>query len=153
MTVVPYLEGERTPDRPDATGAIHGLQLANATPAALARATVEGLLCGLADGLDALAAQGASIDRVVLVGGGARSDAVCRIAPSVFGQPVLVPAPGEYVADGAAWVHAGGPAAPTWSVGDTARYEADPVPQVRERCVSSPPPAAAPAHARLPATS
>jgi xylulokinase len=137
MTVVPYLEGERTPDRPDATGAIHGLQLANATPAALARATVEGLLCGLADGLDALAAQGASIDRVVLVGGGARSDAVCRIAPSVFGQPVLVPAPGEYVADGAArqaaWVHAGGPAAPTWSVGDTARYEADPVPQVRER--------------------
>jgi len=157
MTVVPYLEGERTPDRPDATGAIHGLQLANATPAALARATVEGLLCGLADGLDALAAQGASIDRVVLVGGGARSDAVCRIAPSVFGQPVLVPAPGEYVADGAArqaaWVHASGPAAPTWSVGDTARYKADPVPQVRERCVSSPPPAAAPAHARLPATS
>jgi len=73
----------------------------------------------------------------VLVGGGARSDAVCRIAPSVFGQPVLVPAPGEYVADGAArqaaWVHAGGPAAPTWSVGDTASYEADPVPQVRER--------------------
>src|SRR5664280_2420716 len=102
MTVVPYLEGERTPDRPDATGAIHGLQLANATPAALARATVEGLLCGLADGLDALAAQGASIDRVVLVGGGARSDAVCRIAPSVFGQPVLVPAPGAYVADRAA---------------------------------------------------
>jgi len=70
---------------------------------------------------------------------------------------VLVPAPGEYVADGAArqaaWVHASGPAAPTWSVGDTARYKADPVPQVRERCVSSPPPAAAPAHARLPATS
>src|SRR5664280_2208532 len=73
MTVVPYLEGERTPGRPDATGAIHGLQLANATPAALARATVEGLLCGLADGLDALAAQGASIDRVVLVGSGARA--------------------------------------------------------------------------------
>ena len=30
-------------------------------------------------------------------------------------------------------MHAGGPAAPTWSVGDTASYEADPVPQVRER--------------------
>lgn len=137
MTVVPYFEGERTPDRPDATGAVHGLQLANATPASFARATVEGLLCGLADGVDALSAQGASIDRIVLVGGGARSEAVCRIAASVFGRPVLVPDPSEYVADGAArqaaWVHAGGPLAPAWSVGGAARYEADPAPQVRER--------------------
>ncbi|PZS23411.1 MAG: xylulokinase, partial [Pseudonocardiales bacterium] len=102
VVVVPYLEGERTPDRPDATGAVHGLRLATATAAHLARAAVEGLLCGLADGIDALVAAGARVDRVFLVGGGARSAAVRRIAPTVLGHPVLVPPPGEYVADGAA---------------------------------------------------
>jgi xylulokinase len=101
LALVPYLEGERTPNRPDATGALHGLTLHTMTPAHLARAAVEGLLCGLADGLDALAEQGASIERVLLVGGGARSQALRRIAPTVLGRPVLVPPPGEYVADGA----------------------------------------------------
>ena len=54
LVLVPYLEGERTPNRPDATGALHGLTLATANPAHLARAAVEGLLCGLADAVDAL---------------------------------------------------------------------------------------------------
>ncbi|MFZ0160307.1 MAG: FGGY family carbohydrate kinase, partial [Kineosporiaceae bacterium] len=58
LVVVPYLEGERTPNRPDSTGALHGLRLETATPAHVARAAIEGLLCGLADGLDALEAQG-----------------------------------------------------------------------------------------------
>ncbi len=137
LVVVPYLEGERTPNRPDATGAVHGLRMATATPAYLARAVVEGLLCGLADGLDALAGQGAEVDRVLLIGGGARSAAVRAIAPSVFGCPVFVPPPGEYVAQGAArqaaWVLAGGAAPPAWVHEGTARYEADPVPAVRDR--------------------
>jgi len=115
---VPYLEGERTPDRPHARGVIHGLTLATSTPAHLARAAVEGLLCGLADGIDALVAQGVPVNRVLLVGGGARSEAVRRLAPVVFGRPVVVPEPGEYVADGAArqaaWVLAGTPEAPSW---------------------------------------
>ena len=63
LVLVPYLEGERTPDRPDATGALHGLTLTSTTPAHLARAAVEGLLCGLADGLDALVEQGAAQPR------------------------------------------------------------------------------------------
>jgi xylulokinase len=137
LTLVPYLEGERTPNRPLATGALHGLTLRSATPANLARAAVEGLLCALADGLDALVAQGATVRRVILVGGGARSAAVRRIAPEVFGVPVLVPEPGEYVADGAArqaaWVLSGGAEPPNWSIGEPRRYEADPVPQVRQR--------------------
>jgi xylulokinase len=137
LVLVPYLEGERTPDRPDATGAVHGLRLETATPAHLARAAVEGLLCGLADGLDALAAQGARIERVLLVGGGARSEALRRIAPSVLGHPVLVPPPGEYVADGAArqaaWTLAGGDEPPQWQMPGTQLYEADPVSAVRER--------------------
>ena len=47
LVLVPFLEGERTPNRPDSTGALHGIRLATSTSAHLARATVEGLLCGL----------------------------------------------------------------------------------------------------------
>ena len=137
VVFIPYLQGERTPNRPDATGTLHGLTLTSATPANIARAAVEGVLCGLADGVDALIATGARADRVILVGGGARSRAVREIAPAVFGRPVLVPEPGEYAADGAArqaaWCLAGGAAPPEWAAAGTARHEADPAPHVRER--------------------
>lgn len=138
LVVVPYLEGERTPNKPDSTGAVHGLRLANSTPAHLARAAVEGLLCSLADGMDAVAgATGAEVRRVFLIGGGARSEAVRAIAPTVFGRPVLVPPPGEYVADGAArqaaWVLAGGDEPPEWGRAGTGTYEADADPAVRVR--------------------
>jgi xylulokinase len=136
LVLVPYLEGERTPDRPDATGAVHGLRLATSTPAHLARAAVEGMLCALADGLDALMAQGARVRRVILIGGGARSEAVRRIAPAVFGVPVLVPDPGEYVADGAArqaaWVLRGGTEPPQWTDTGVLDYDAVSTPEVRE---------------------
>jgi xylulokinase len=137
LVLVPYLEGERTPNRPDATGALHGLRLETTTPAYLARAAVEGLLCGLADGLDALAAQGARIGRILLVGGGSRSAALRRIAPAVLGRPVVVPPPGEYVADGAArqaaWVLTDGVSPPHWERSGSQTFEAAPVPAVRER--------------------
>ena len=102
ITLLPYLAGERTPNRPDATGALAGLTLSNGNPGNLARAAVEGMLCGLADAVDALVAAGVPIGRVILIGGAARSEAVAQIAPQVFGRPVLVADPGEYVADGAA---------------------------------------------------
>jgi xylulokinase len=137
LVVVPYLEGERTPDRPDATGAVHGLRLATATAAHLARAAVEGLLCGLAEGIDALVAAGARVERVFLIGGGARSTAVRRIAPSVLGRPVLVPPPGEYVAEGAArqaaWALSGNAEPPPWVRGGVETYESDVVTAVRAR--------------------
>ena len=140
LVLVPYLEGERTPNRPDATGSFHGLRLATATPEHVARAAVEGMLCGLADGLDALVAQGAEVGRLLLIGGGARSEAVRQIAPSVFGRPVEVPPAGEYVADGAArqaaWALAGTAEPPAWTGGDggpTLRFEGEPAPVVREQ--------------------
>jgi xylulokinase len=137
LVLVPYLEGERTPNRPHATGAVHGLTLRTSTPAHLARAAVEGMLCALADGLDAMIAQGMTVNRVILVGGGARSEAVRRIAPTVFGRPVLVPPLGEYVADGAArqaaWVLSGEQRPPSWTVGQVEMHEADAVPAIRER--------------------
>jgi xylulokinase len=137
LVIVPYLEGERTPSKPDATGAVHGLTLRNSTPANLARAAVEGLLCGLADGLDALVAEGVAVQRVLLIGGGARSAAVREIAPAVLGRTVVVPPAGEYVANGAAaqaaWVLAGGPHPPEWSTMDIQMFEAPPDRGVRER--------------------
>jgi len=137
LTLVPYLEGERTPNRPHASGALHGLRLTNTTPACLARAAIEGLLCGLADGLDALLAEGAQVERVLLIGGGARSEALRRIAPAVLGQPVVVPPPSEYVADGAArqaaWALMGGGQPPDWDQAGATTHEADPTPAVRRR--------------------
>jgi xylulokinase len=140
LALLPYLDGERTPNRPDDTGALHGLTRDNATPENLARAAVEGMLNGLADGLDALTAAGVPAGRVLLIGGGARSAAVRAIAPAIFGLPVLVPPAGEYVADGAArqaaWVLSGAERPPLWAAGGDAaaeRYEADPQPAVRAR--------------------
>ena len=137
LVLVPYLEGERTPNRPDATGALHGLTLRTSTASHLARATVEGLLCGLADGLDALIALGVPVERLLLIGGGAQSEAVRRIAPTVFGRPVSVPAPGQYVADGAArqaaWVLAGTAQPPDWNGGSTETYDGPEHPEIRTR--------------------
>jgi xylulokinase len=137
LALVPYLEGERTPDRPTATGALHGITLGGLTREGLARAAVEGVLCGLADGLDALRDAGVACERVLLVGGGARSMAVQRIAPSVLGLPVLVPEPAEYVATGAArqaaWVLSGAAEPPTWESTGVRRFEADPRPAIRHR--------------------
>lgn len=102
LTLVPYFEGERTPNLPHATGSLHGATLGSYTRSNLARAAIEGVVCSLADGLAALQAQGVVAARIILVGGGAQSAAVQQIAASVFGLPVVVPEPGEYVADGAA---------------------------------------------------
>jgi xylulokinase len=141
LVLVPYLEGERTPALPDATGSLHGLTLATMTPAHVARACVEGVLCGLADALDALSASlrdsGLAIRRVVMIGGGARSEAVRRIAPQVFGTEVLVPPAVEAVADGAArqaaWALSGADNPPGWEIPGVVRFDGDVVPAIRER--------------------
>lgn len=102
LTLLPYFEGERTPNLPDATATLSGMTLASTTRENLARAAVEGMLRGLGAGLDALRALGIPLERALLIGGGAQSEAVRRIAPQVLGLPVEVPEPGEYVALGAA---------------------------------------------------
>ncbi|HEV7898713.1 MAG TPA: xylulokinase [Planosporangium sp.] len=123
LVLLPYLEGERTPNLPDATGTLAGLRRTNMTPPNLARAAVEGMLCGLADGLAALRALGVEVRRVLLIGGASRSRAVRAVAPTVFGAPVVVPEPGEYVALGAArqaaWALAGTAEPPSWGVGQS----------------------------------
>lgn len=102
LALIPYFEGERTPNLPDATASLTGMTLASTTRENLARAAVEGMLGGLGAGLDALRGLGVPLRRALLIGGGAQSEAVREIAPQVLGVPVEVPAPGEYVALGAA---------------------------------------------------
>ena len=135
LVLVPYLGGERTPNLPDARGELRGMTLANLTRANLARAAVEGLLCGLADGLDAIAATGVEVRRVVLVGGAARSEALQRIAATIFTTDVDVPEPAQYVALGAArqaaWASSG--ARPAWPAPAGVRLDCAAVPAVREQ--------------------
>ena len=124
LVLLPFLDGERTPALPDATGLLHGLTRANATPANLVRAAVEGMLCGLADAVAPLEASGVIPRRVVLIGGAARSAAVRQIAAGLFGLPVAVPEPAEYVALGAArqaaWTLSQAESAPRWTRDATA---------------------------------
>jgi xylulokinase len=122
LSLLPYFEGERTPNRPDATGVFAGMNLSNSNAADIARAMIEGMLCGLVDAVDALEKLGVSINRVLLIGGAAKNPAITSIASSLFGREVLLPQPGEYVADGAArqaaWALRGGDTPPQWNLGE-----------------------------------
>jgi len=102
VTLLPYFEGERYPALPNARASLHGLALDNCTPENIARAFVEGLICSLANGLDALRRTGIDCQRVILVGGGSRSAATQHMVAGIFGVPVVVPTPDEYVTRGAA---------------------------------------------------
>ena len=137
VSVLPFYGGERTPNLPDATGTWTGLT-PSTTRADLARAAFEGMVCSLADAVDALAAfTGVVPQRVLMVGGATRSAALRSVAPAVLGRPVVVPPPGEYVALGAArlaaWALAGGASPPAWPITGTDELSAQPTPHVRER--------------------
>lgn len=102
LTVLPYFQGERTPDLPHVRGSLHGASLSNFTRAHFARAVIEGTLAGQLLLLDALRACEVSVRRLLLIGGGAQSAAVQKILTEVVLVPVVLPAPEEYVAKGAA---------------------------------------------------
>ena len=137
LTLLPYFEGERTPNRPDATGVFAGMNLANSNPLDIARAMIEGMLCGLVDAVDALEQLGVSINRVLLIGGAAKNPAISSIASSLFGREVLIPQPGEYVADGAArqaaWALSGDTNPPQWNLGKVTSARAAHTPDVVTR--------------------
>ena len=137
LTLLPYFEGERTPNRPNATGVFSGMNIANSNPADIARAMIEGMLSGLADAVEALADLGVDIKRVLIIGGAAKNPAVGQIASALFGRPVLIPPAGEYVADGAAkqaaWALLGGNTPPVWDLGKATLIEAAATPEVLEK--------------------
>lgn len=123
--LVPYFDGERTPNLPDATGHFVGLRN-DTTREQLARAAHDGVVCGLLDGLDALASHGVTASGSLrLIGGGARSVAYRQAVADLWGQPVMIPDADETVATGAAVqaaaVFSGNPLASfkdRWNLGD-----------------------------------
>ena len=141
VILLPYFDGERTPNLPLATGVMSGITTRNATAENLARAAVEGVLCSVAEATDALGAYGVELRRVLLVGGGGgRSEAIRKLAPSIFGVDVDVPEPEEYVALGAArqaaWVMSATAEPPAWPRPAAQRCGGDLQPGVRERYAS-----------------
>ena len=120
ITLIPYFDGERTPNRPDAHARLEGLTLANTTRTNLARAFIEGLLCSQRDCLELLKRLGTTVSKILLVGGGAKSPAVRAYAPGILGMDVQLPRPDEYVAIGAArqaaWTLTGEEEPPAWPV-------------------------------------
>ena len=137
LSLLPYFEGERTPNRPTATGVFGGMNLNNSNAADIARAMVEGMLCGLVDAVAALEKLGVDVKRIILIGGAAKNPAVSQIAAALFGREVLVPPAGEYVANGAArqaaWALLGGESAPIWDLGKIEKVSAAPTPEVVAR--------------------
>lgn len=102
LVLLPYLEGERTPDLPQTAGTLAGLRRESMKPEHLARAAFEGMLCGLGDALQVLRARGVQVNRVFLLGSAADLPAVTALAPALFGAQVVVPEPADYTTLGAA---------------------------------------------------
>lgn len=141
LTFLPYLDGERSPNLPHATGSLTGLRRSNMTPQNLARASVLGVLNSLADAIDILKQSGVAPDKVLLIGGGSKSRALRQAAASIFGMPVEIPTTKEYVALGAArqaaWAASG--SLPDWHRSVEAAYEPEGHwgPEVRGRYIET----------------
>ena len=103
LTMLPYFAGERTPNRPYATGVLQGIRT-DVSREMLARSAFEGVVCGLLDGLDALSVAGVSTrsGRLLLIGGGAQSKTYRSVLASLSGRTVTVPLETEIVSAGAA---------------------------------------------------
>jgi len=102
LTLLPWLDGERTPNLPHQTGQMHGI-LTTTTANDIARAAIEGVLCGLLSGGKKLAEHNFVSDgRLVITGGGAKSKAYCQILADITGKTVWISPVGETAAAGAA---------------------------------------------------
>lgn len=125
LVMLPFLNGERTPDLPLGKGVLAGLDATNFSPAHLYRAAMEGATYSLKYGFDAFVRAGMRFERIVLTGGGSNSAAWRQLVADVFGLPVDVPAQSEGAAFGAAlqalwaWDKARGDDAPIAEVART----------------------------------
>jgi xylulokinase len=102
LTLLPYLDGERTPNLPKGTGVYFGLNRKTLDRGHLARAAIEGATLGMNYGLRRLAALGVKAREIRLTGGGARSPLWRQISADIFGVPVVAMAQDESAALGGA---------------------------------------------------
>jgi xylulokinase len=102
LVMLPFFNGERTPDLPLARGSLHGMNLGNLTRGNTYRAAMEGATYALRNGYDAWLSAGLRFDAIRLTGGGSHSAAWRQMVADVFELPVEVPAQAEGAAFGAA---------------------------------------------------
>src|SRR5438067_615610 len=130
---LPYLSGERTPNRPQAAGVLAGLRPDHGRDA-IVRAVVKGVTFGLAYAMEALRRAGVAPAEVTLIGGGAASAAWAQLCADVFQLPVIRPSIGEAAASGAArqaqWAVDG--KRPALAITSAQRFEPRPRPELRE---------------------
>jgi D-xylulose kinase len=133
LAFLPYLSGERTPNRPEGTGVFVGLRSSHGREA-IVHAVVEGVTFGLAYSLDALRRAGVAPTEVTLVGGGSASDAWAQLCADVFALPVVRPAIVEAAASGAArqaqWAVDG--KRPSLAAAPSRRFEPRPRPELQD---------------------
>lgn len=112
LLLLPYLQGERVPDLPEATGSLLGLRPGLFTPGHLFRAALEGVSLNLAWGVERLRALGLTLDHVRLVGGGARNELWAQLLADTLDARVQRLDESESAALGAAlqagWILRGG---------------------------------------------
>ena len=130
---LPYLSGERTPNRPQAAGILAGLRPDHGRDT-IVRAVVEGVTFGLEYAMEALRRARVAPAEVTLIGGGAASDAWAQLCADIFELPVVRPSIGEAAASGAArqaqWAVDG--QRPALAVASAQRFEPRPRPELRE---------------------
>ncbi|HUG71820.1 MAG TPA: xylulokinase [Steroidobacteraceae bacterium] len=102
LGMLPFFNGERTPDLPHARASLYGMDFNNFTRGNAYRAAMEGATYALRNGFDALCAAGLRFDAIRLTGGGSQSAAWRQMVADVFELPVDVPAQSEGAAFGAA---------------------------------------------------
>ena len=102
LVLLPYLAGERTPNVPDGSGVLLGLNQQNFSSGHLARAAMEGVTMGMNYGLRRLAVLGVKAKEIRVTGGGAKSAVWRQIMADIFGVPVVAMVEDEGAALGGA---------------------------------------------------
>lgn len=135
LVLVPYFQGERTPNHPEAKARLENMTLANCTRENMARACVEALLCSMSFGLSSIqSVTKTKFDRIILIGGASVNRAVQECARHIFELPIIIPTPREYVARGAAiqaaWALHG--TKPDWDLDLVETLDPDYIPSIYE---------------------
>lgn len=102
LMLLPYLEGERTPNVPAGTGVLLGVNQRTWLAEHFARSAMEGVTLGMNYGLRRLAELGVKPAQIRATGGGAKSKAWRQIMADIFNTEVVTLKVAEGAAYGAA---------------------------------------------------
>jgi xylulokinase len=112
ISVLPFFNGERTPNLPKGRASVNGITAANFKMRNLARAALESAIFGMRIGLEGFNKLGFKAKEIRLTGGGSKSPFWQNIAANVMNLPVRIPAGSEAAALGGAvqalWALEGG---------------------------------------------